>query len=42
MIGYYYYSKRLSKSKNDKKNDNNGIKLIKGFTKNMYNIWKRT
>ena len=32
----YYYSKRISESKEEKKNDNNGIKLIKEFTKNMY------
>ena len=33
---YYYYSKKLSESKNEKKNDNNGIRLIKEFIKNMY------
>ena len=32
----YYYSKRISESKEEKKNDNNGIKLIKEFIKNMY------
>ena len=35
-IEYYYYSKRISESKEEKKNDNNGIKLIKEFIKNMY------
>ena len=33
---YYYYSKKLSESKNEKKNDNNGIRLIKEFIRNMY------
>ena len=33
---YYYYSKRISESKEEKKNDNKGIKLIKEFIKNMY------
>ena len=32
----YYYSKRLSESKVEKKNDYNWIKLIKEFIKNMY------
>ena len=36
IIEYYYYSKKLSESKNEKKNDNNGIRLIKEFIKNMY------
>ena len=36
IIEYYFYSKRLSESKNEKNNDNNGIKLIKEFIKNMY------
>ena len=36
IIEYYYYSKRLSESKDEKKNDNIGIKLIKEFIKNMY------
>ena len=35
IIEYYYYSKKLSESKNEKKNDNNGIRLIKEFIKNM-------
>ena len=35
----YYYSKKLSESKNEKKNDNNGIKLLKGFIYNMYYIY---
>ena len=41
IIEYYYYSKKLSESKNEKKNDNNGIRLIKEFIKNMYyTYWK--
>ena len=36
IIEYYYYSKKLSESKDEIKNDNNGIKLIKKFIKNMY------
>ena len=36
IIEYYYYSKKLSESKSEKKNDNNGIRLIKEFIKNMY------
>ena len=36
IIEYYYYSKKLSESKNEKKNDNNGIRLIKEYIKNMY------
>ena len=36
VIEYYYYSKKLSNSKDGKKNDNKGIKLIKTFIKNMY------
>ena len=36
IIEYYYYNKRLSESKEEKKNDNKGIKLIKEFIKNMY------
>ena len=35
-IEYYYYSKKLSNSKDGKKKDNKGIKLIKEFIKNMY------
>ena len=33
IIEYYYYSKRISESKEEKKNDNKGIKLIKEFIK---------
>ena len=33
---YFYYSKRLSEAKDEKKNDNKGIQLIKEFIKNMY------
>ena len=41
IIEYYYYSKSLSESKDEKKKDNNGIKLIKEFIKNMYyTYWK--
>ena len=29
IIEYYYYSKKLSESKDEKENDNNGNKLIK-------------
>ena len=36
IIEYYYYSKKLCESKNKKKNDNNGIRLIKEFIKNIY------
>ena len=36
IIEYYYSSKKLSESEVEKKNDNNGIKLIKEFIKNMY------
>ena len=36
IIECYYYSKKLFESKDEKKNDNNGIKLIKEFNKNMY------
>jgi len=36
IIEYYYYSKKLSESKSEKTNDNNGIRLIKEFIKNMY------
>ena len=36
IIEYYYYSTKLSEYKNEKKNDNNGIRLIKEFIKNMY------
>ena len=35
----YYYSKRLSESKDEKKNDNIGIKLIKEFIKNIYYLY---
>ena len=38
IIEYYYYNKRLFESKENKKNDNNGIKLIKEFIKIMYYI----
>ena len=38
-IEYYYYSKKLSKSKDGKKKDNKGIKLIKTFIKNMYYLY---
>ena len=42
IIEYYYYSKRLSESKEEKKNDNKGIKLIKEFIKKyVLYIWKR-
>ena len=38
----YYYSKRLSEAKDERKNDNKGIQLIKEFIKkNVLNIWKR-
>ena len=37
IIEYYYYSKRLSESKDEKKNVNNGIRLIKEFIKNIGN-----
>ena len=36
IIEYYYYSKRLSEAKDERKNDNKGIQLIKEFIKNMY------
>ena len=36
IIEYNYYIKKLSESKNEKKNDNNGIRLIKEYIKNMY------
>ena len=36
IIEYYYYSKKLFESKDEKENDNNGIKLIKEFIKNMH------
>ena len=36
IIEYYYYSKRLSESKDEKKNDNKGFNLIKEFIKNMH------
>jgi hypothetical protein len=39
IIEYYYYSKRLSESKEEKKNDSKGIKLIKEFIKNMYYVY---
>ena len=39
IIEYYYYNKRLSESKEEKKNDNKGIKLIKEFIKNMYYLY---
>ena len=38
-IEYYYYSKKLSNSKDGKKKDNKGIKLIKTFIKNMYYLY---
>ena len=37
-INEYYYSNRLSEAKDEKKNDNNGIKLIKEFIKNRKRI----
>ena len=37
----YYYSKRLSESKDERKNDNNGIKLVKEFIKNMYYTYRK-
>ena len=36
IIEYFYYSKRLSEAKDERKNDNTGIQLIKEFIKNMY------
>ena len=39
VIEYYYYSKKLSNSKDSKKKDNKGIKLIKTFIKNMYYLY---
>ena len=36
IIEYFYYNKQLSESKDEKKNDNNRIKLIKEFIKNIY------
>ena len=36
IIEYYYYSKKLSESKDEKENDINEIKLIKEFIKNIY------
>ena len=39
IIEYYYYSKKLLESKAEKKNDNNEIKLIKEFIKNMYSAY---
>ena len=38
-IEYYYYSKKLSNSKDGKKKDNKVIKLIKTFIKNMYYLY---
>ena len=38
-IEYFYYSKKLSNAKGAKKNDNEGIKLIKTFVKNMYYLY---
>ena len=38
-IEYYYYSKKLSNSKDGKKKDNKGIKLIKTFIKNIYYLY---
>ena len=38
-IEYFYYSKKLSNAKGEKKNDNKGIKLIKTFIKNMYYLY---
>ena len=35
----YYYNKKLSNSKDSKKKDNKGIKLIKTFIKNMYYLY---
>ena len=36
IMEYYYCSEKLSESKSEKKTDNNWIKLIKEFIKNMY------
>ena len=41
-IEYFYYSKKLSNAKDEKKNDNKGIRLIKGFIKNMYILYGKT
>ena len=38
-IEYFYYSKKLSNAKDEKKNDNKGIKLIKTFIINMYYLY---
>ena len=37
----YYYSKKLSESKDEKENDNNGIKIIKKFIKNKYYTYRK-
>ena len=40
-IEYFYYSKRLTNDKDEKNNDNKGIKLTKTFIENMYYLyWK--
>ena len=39
QLNIYYYSKKLSNSKDDKKKDNKGIKLIKTFIKNKYYLY---
>ena len=41
IIEYYYYSKKLFKSKDEKENDNNEIKLIKEFIKNMHYTYRK-
>ena len=38
-IEYFYYSKKLSNTKGEKKNGSKGIKLIKTFIKNMYYLY---
>ena len=39
VIEYYYYSKKLFNYKDGKKKDNQGIKLIKTFIKNINNLY---
>ena len=41
VIEYYYYSKKLSNSKDGKKKDNKGIKLIKTFINNKYYLYRK-
>ena len=36
IVEYYYYNKRISEPKDEKKNDYNGIMLTKEFIKNLY------